>query len=607
MPNGFESFAQNAILLGQRWRENRKERRVAEALSNIDVDPQGAVAGVIKADPVLGWNMRRQLESDATAAEEAKRAKFTETLKTVTGLLRPAALDPNKSPESLGAAFDSILPVLSTGLEMSPDEMAKWKQMFITNPGILDTLDNELRIVPPGGALTQGGREVYRNPLGPKIMSVGSDAVGRKVIAIDPNTGQLIDVDGGGAAPVGGATPSGATPVDLAWDFTSKHEGGYAPQDANGKPVNFGINQGANPDIDVKNLTKDQAKQLFQERYFNPSGAANLPPALGVLHADTYYMNPKRAQEFLGASGGDPQKYLQMRQAWQDSLIQKNPQKFGKYRKAWGSRNAALAQVVGGGGGAQPTSERGVIFSTPPKASTPGGGFSVLTREEVSALGLNPNVRWQRSDKGEIKPIGGLAQLNPANIAKMEKKDQIYQSISANMSRMENVANRLANNARGSERAAGVMSYFPSIHGGVAANFEADLNALKSQIGFAILNDMRQMSPTGGALGNVSNFEVETLQRNIASLDLSQGPEQLRQRLKEIAKYASDLRKRYERAYNLDKSALLGDQANTGQTGGRAPPKEAIDMLRANPSPQRRQQFDQIFGQGAAKRVLGGQ
>jgi hypothetical protein len=37
----------------------------------------------------------------------------------------------------------------------------------------------------------------------------------------------------------------------------------------------------------------------------------------------------------------------------------------------------------------------------------------------------------------------------------------------------------------------------------------------------------------------------------------------------------------------------------------KAPPAPAVEMLKANPSPQTRQQFDQIFGPGAADRVLG--
>ena len=42
-----------------------------------------------------------------------------------------------------------------------------------------------------------------------------------------------------------------------------------------------------------------------------------------------------------------------------------------------------------------------------------------------------------------------------------------------------------------------------------------------------------------------------------------------------------------------------------GRGSATPPPAPAIDALKQDPSPQRRQQFDQVFGQGAAARVLG--
>lgn len=609
MPNGFEAFAQNAIALGSEWRERRKAKRIGDAMATFDVDPAGAVTAISKENPVLGWQMRQNIQAQSLAAQEAQRAKTVDALKTVTGLLGPAAMDPNATPQSLGQAYDSIMPILSDGLGMDMGEIAKWKQMFVSNPGILKQLDNEIRSVSPGGALVQGGREIYRNPYPDQIVTVGSDATGRNVLTVPRTFGGGVPSGAGtGTAPAavgGGVSASSPANPDAAWAFTLSHEGGYSPSDANGQPVNFGINQGAHPNVDVKNLTEDQAKQIYLRDYWGPSGAANLPAPLGVVHADTYYINPQRAKEFLAQSGGDPQRYLELRQAWHDRLVAQNPKKYGRFKKAWTSRVDDLASMIGGSAPASTTGGARTVFSTPAKAGTPGAGYTLLTPQEAAQLGL-PNadkIRWQRSEKGEYKPVGGLAQMNPANIAKMEKKQQIYDSITSNMTRMQNAANSLLRHP-GLSRASGAMSYVPSLRGGDASNFESDLDALKSQIGFAILNDMRQMSPTGGALGNVSNFEVDTLQRNIAALDISQSPAQLRARIKQIADYAQQLKSRYARAYNTDRSSLLGPQE--GQIGGQAaPPRAAIDLLRKNPTPTRKKQFDEIFGQGAAARVLG--
>src|SRR6185312_3196076 len=70
-------------------------------------------------------------------------------------------------------------------------------------------------------------------------------------------------------------------------NFLAAHEGGYTADDGNGSPANFGINQGANPDIDVANLTQADAKQLLHDRYWIPAGADRLPPELAAIHGDT--------------------------------------------------------------------------------------------------------------------------------------------------------------------------------------------------------------------------------------------------------------------------------------------------------------------------------
>jgi hypothetical protein len=106
---------------------------------------------------------------------------------------------------------------------------------------------------------------------------------------------------------------------------------------------------------------------------------------------------------------------------------------------------------------------------------------------------------------------------------------------------------------------------------------------------------------------------------------VNKAPE-VRKRIFEAAKGAADRRLKFnqERAgalrggeyYDPGYSPLPAPAAAGGQTQApvaqpaapqapKAPPAPAIEMLKANPSPQTRQQFDQIFGPGAADRVLG--
>jgi hypothetical protein len=52
---------------------------------------------------------------------------------------------------------------------------------------------------------------------------------------------------------------------------------------------------------------------------------------------------------------------------------------------------------------------------------------------------------------------------------------------------------------------------------------------------------MRLSSPTGGALGNVSNFEVDTLQKTIGSLEIGQQTEHLLESIARIEKMYAEI------------------------------------------------------------------
>jgi len=70
-----------------------------------------------------------------------------------------------------------------------------------------------------------------------------------------------------------------------------------------------------------------------------------------------------------------------------------------------------------------------------------------------------------------------------------------------------------------------------NIYGSEARDFEARLETIKANIGFDKLQAMRDASPTGGALGQVSEMELRQLNASMGNLEQSQSPEQLRENL----------------------------------------------------------------------------
>ena len=80
----------------------------------------------------------------------------------------------------------------------------------------------------------------------------------------------------------------------------------------------------------------------------------------------------------------------------------------------------------------------------------------------------------------------------------------------------------------------GVGSYLSILPGTNARELSTVLGTIKARLGFDQLQQMRAASPTGGALGQVSNRELAALEGAVASLDQGLSPKALRENLKQI-------------------------------------------------------------------------
>ena len=69
------------------------------------------------------------------------------------------------------------------------------------------------------------------------------------------------------------------------------------------------------------------------------------------------------------------------------------------------------------------------------------------------------------------------------------------------------------------------------VPGTPAFNLNNRVATIKANLGFDRLQQMRDNSPTGGALGQVAVQELEALQRSVASLEIGQGQEELTKNL----------------------------------------------------------------------------
>lgn len=115
-----------------------------------------------------------------------------------------------------------------------------------------------------------------------------------------------------------------------------------------GKPAKFGINQAANPDIDVANLTRPQAEALYKARYWDAIGADNLAPATAVVAFDTAVLQGVEvAKRLLKTTGGDPQAMINGRRTMLMQLAANDPA-HAKELPGWMNRLDKLDAEVNG-------------------------------------------------------------------------------------------------------------------------------------------------------------------------------------------------------------------------------------------------------------------
>lgn len=143
-----------------------------------------------------------------------------------------------------------------------------------------------------------------------------------------------------GALSAIGEGATAATGFNSAFRFTYEREGGdVIIENDNGRGVTRGgINQSANPDLDVRNLTPGQQKQRYR-RYWREVGADSLPPGLALATFDAAVLHgPGTAKRWLAQSNGDVGSFLALQSDFMRKLAKDNPEKYGDDLKGWLNR-----------------------------------------------------------------------------------------------------------------------------------------------------------------------------------------------------------------------------------------------------------------------------
>lgn len=119
------------------------------------------------------------------------------------------------------------------------------------------------------------------------------------------------------------------------------------------------------------------------------------------------------------------------------------------------------------------------------------------------------------------------------------------------------------------------------IPGTAASDLRKDIGTLQAIAGFDELNAMRASSPTGGALGNVTERELAFLQSVVRNIETSQSPEQLRRNLLDFQREVRDSWQRVRDAYEQDYGGQYAPAPSdgAGAPAGVPPTAGGIDDL----------------------------
>jgi hypothetical protein len=171
-----------------------------------------------------------------------------------------------------------------------------------------------------------------------------------------------------------------------------------------------------------------------------------------------------------------------------------------------------------------------------------------------------------RAIPGGLEPIPG----GPAAIKQEEEAARKKAGIETQKVRAQNVISTVdeAKEMVGYTTAGFLGNMLSKVGGSSAADLEGKVKTIQANLGFDRLTQMRAESPTGGALGQVSNIELELLTSAVTSLSQKQSPTQLKENLDKVKTHLNNWMQTVEMANKQ------GEEVAPAAGGGLSPEKK---------------------------------
>lgn len=395
------------------------QRQAAQSLAGGDYTSAmqniARTGDLAKVGAVQDLQVERQ-KAERTNQEQAA-ARSAAFARQAAGALKSAVAN-GQDPLT---AFDAMSPAMSQ-MGVTPEQQQEFRAALQANPAGLiqgieawaDGEERKLSFQKAGDSVLvfQEGNpdpvRTYEAPRQPiKVGDVLVDPVTYEPIldAREPRYQTVTNSDGTTSvvaidqpAPIRGGSSTGGN-IDAILDGIIRREGGYVARDGrSGAPANFGINQRANPDVDVANLTEDQARQIYRDRYITPIVEAGVSgPALEAVIDFGVNAGVQRSLGLWRQSGGDIDEFNRLRLQHYRSLPDYN-----QHGRSWERR---VAETTPGQRGAEVSVGGGSRVVA--RGQNTGPAVRTLSAQEKRDLGLPENGVYQRKADGTITAVSG--------------------------------------------------------------------------------------------------------------------------------------------------------------------------------------------------------
>lgn len=361
--------------------------------------------------------------------------------------------------------------------------------------------------------------------------------IGQKIRSVDPATWAMIAGGIGsarGGSPIGNVASGISQGLGQAQAFKSLKEKAQERQEARAERKFAGDELSKSITEALKNLDTDAdgiVTPAEQER------GNILRAALPIARLD-----PTRASQMVAEASNMLAPQEETSPIGQISPGQYDPASIDKFRQTGNFSDLKRYEP-----------ERLVTIAGVPHRLEPETGTLTPVSDIGSVAGNAATVAGATEEaKQEERRLGGLRTQLPkarsrVRMIKARREKVVLPSIDKALAMLDDQKYVVAGPG-------GLLSW---VAGSPPKDFQELLRPIKSNIGFDQLQQLRADSPTGGAVGNVSDFENRELQAVLGSLEQTQSPTQLRETLSQIREMLTLSMNDLEEALQMDYGEIL--------------------------------------------------